>query len=88
MNQDELIKKFLCGERRGKASALSISGDVLYSYATAIAQHIDGRVVVNATRYSPTTSRHQSKLFREIPYPVIVKNVPRGESDLRPYLRG
>lgn len=88
MNQDELIKKFLCGERRGKASALSISGDVLYSYATAIAQHIDGRVIINVTRYSPTTSRHQSKLRREIPHAVTVENVPRGAPDLRPYLRG
>jgi hypothetical protein len=40
---------------------------VVYSYSTPIAWHIpDVGWIENATRYSVTTSRHQSKIFTAI----------------------
>jgi hypothetical protein len=47
--------------------ALVRTGDldyVIYSYATPIAWHANGEWTFSSTRYSPTTSQHQGRLYR------------------------
>lgn len=47
--------------------ALVRTGDldyVIYSYATPIAWHANGEWTKSSSRYSPTTSQHQGRLYR------------------------
>lgn len=56
----------------------------LFSYSTIIAQRFDnGSVILNATKYSPTTSRHQSLLLRGGLRMYEVTNIPIGTHELR-----
>ena len=59
-----IIDDFMRGATRGKASSLSIDGDILKSYATPIALRKDGQVFVNMKKYSSTTSTQQNALVR------------------------
>jgi len=56
----------------------------LFSYSTIIAQRFDnGTIIFNATKYSPTTSRHQSLLFRcGLCVYVKAANIPMGTHEL------
>ena len=56
----------------------------LFSYSTIIAQRFDnGTIIFNATKYSPTTSKHQSLLFRcGLCVYAEATNIPRGASNL------
>lgn len=54
-------------EREGRASSVSFNDGVLFSYNTAIAEHVTGAngetaLIVNKSNYSVTTSKHQSLL--------------------------
>lgn len=57
-------------------------GEDAYSYQTCIrTTNANGRPIYNATKYSRTTSRHQSACFgREVDSPgaIVLRNVPRG----------
>lgn len=44
-------------------SSIWTDGDSLWSYQTCIATKVQGKVYVNGTKYSPTTTRHQSGLM-------------------------
>jgi hypothetical protein len=74
-------------------SALRITPNAdAWSYGTRIVQRTDaGRVLVNGTQYSVTTSRHQTLAQRHLAElglldnAVTVRGVPRGAVDLRPY---
>lgn len=57
----------------------------LFSYSTIIAQRFDnGTIIFNATKYSPTTSRHQSLLFRSgLCVYVEATDIPMGAHELR-----
>lgn len=53
-------------DRDGRANSVSFGGGVLWSYNTAIAQHVTNErgehaVIFNDTQYSVTTSKHQGK---------------------------
>ena len=65
-------------------SAYSDHGSIVFSYATCIWQRILGGLTIgNVTRYSMTTSHHQSRAgVRQCD--VLLDNVPRGTSDLLP----
>ena len=73
--------------KKAKGSSVESTGDKLYSYGTVIAQHLpDGKTIGNASKYSVTTSRHQSQCnVRAANYTVT--GVPRGTTDLKPYLK-
>jgi len=86
MTTQNLVKEFLYGATKGKASSLRIEGDKLFNYGTVIAQRINGVVVLNATRYSMTTTKHQNRLKAELPNARTVNGVPMGTTDLTPYL--
>lgn len=76
-----------------KALNLEFTNNKLYSYATVIAQRLDdGRVIVNNTKYSCTTSRHQyylryylNKVYSENEL-IRINNVPRGTYNLERYI--
>ena len=59
-----------------------IIGDRVLSYGTCIKDVLpDGRIIVNATKYSATTTRHQSieaRMRNYKPADVVVTNVPIG----------
>jgi hypothetical protein len=59
----------------------------LYSYSTCIAQWVGDRVYLNCTKYSVTTSRHQS-LVKSIcnPYRIFHDDIPRGIQKLDKYI--
>ena len=77
------IEQFQKG-RAGKGSAMHSTGDKLYSYSTVILQRLDdGSIVGNTTKYSATTSKHQSRAnVRSYIGHKLLTNVPRGTDDL------
>ena len=60
----------------------------LYSYNTCIAQKINNKIWANETKYSTTTSRHQS-LVRTIcnPYKIQCEKIPINTVDLNKYIK-
>lgn len=85
MRTSELINNFIGGATKGKASNMHIDGDRLFNYNTVIAQYMGGRLVINKTKYSPTTTKHQNRLLREFTEAETVEKVPMNAWDLRPY---
>ena len=75
--------------RNLKSGALVCKNGVCYSYDTMIRQQtfIDGEPVSigNVTRYSVTTSKHQTKCGARS-CDILVDNVPMGATDLKPYV--
>lgn len=78
MTTIDLVENFVFGGRKGNASGgrLYISGDKLYNYGTCIAERKNGKIIVNITKYSPTTSKHQNRLIaildrENIPYDTV-----------------
>ena len=62
-NQDDLIHQFVeNGKTKGRASSVSIEGDVLISYRTPIAVRKDGNIYMVDQRFSNTTSKTQYKI--------------------------
>jgi len=69
----EVIEAFASGATSGAASKckyypqgrLRIEGDKLYNYDTVIAYWFNGIMLINGTRYSSTTSKHQNRLKRQ-----------------------
>lgn len=63
MTIQDLMRKFVQGETKGKASSVSIEGNKLYSYSTVICYRDNiGSYVMNTDKYSRTTSRQQTWL--------------------------
>jgi hypothetical protein len=87
MTTEQVMYNFLQGATKGKASSISIDGDKLFNYNTVIAQRINGVIVINTTRYSMTTTKHQNRLRREMPLARTVEDVNRGAQDLERYLK-
>lgn len=94
MRNSDLCIIFVNGTRdnvKGNSMSINFDGSKLYSYGTCIAQKLpNGSIIVNATKYSATTSKHQSYLRRAIPSErkthVTTKHVPFGAYDLTRYI--
>lgn len=95
MKNSEVAQSFAFNNvNEAKALNLEYTNNKLYSYSTVIAQRLnDGRVILNDTKYSCTTSRHQyylryylSKVYSENEI-IKVNNVPRGTYDLERYIK-
>lgn len=98
-NCEAVYAAWHAGHAHHAAPAIWTDGTTIYSYTTAIVTRPDAeslmpipaeRVVVNRTRYSPTTSIHQSALLSRIvsdwgAWPTIVTDLPFGATagDLR-----
>ena len=88
MRNQEVISKFAHFAESAATANVRSTGDKLFNYTTCIAQRHEGKVIVNVTRYSVTTSKIQNYLCRELSgYNVIeVTSVPIGTCNLVPYI--
>jgi hypothetical protein len=88
MRTNELVEAYVRGAESGKASGgrLYIEGTKLINYHTCLAEIKHGVFYVNMTKYSPTTSKHQNRLLRELrsygATPIILEAVPEGTQSL------
>lgn len=89
MKNQEVISKFVNFAESAATANVRSTGDKLFNYETCIAQHHGGKIIVNVTRYSSTTSKIQCYVRRELSvYDVIeVTSVPIGTCDLVPYIK-
>jgi hypothetical protein len=91
MTTYELVKEFIQGAEKGKASGgrLYIEGNKLMNYNTCLAEASGGVWYLNMTKYSRTTTTHQNRLHRELlgyrVLPVVLDDVPIGAQDLKSY---
>lgn len=86
MNTSDVGRAFW-SKRAATGSSVHSSGDKLFSYATVILQRLpNGQTIGNATKYSTTTSKHQSQTGVRMATHTVT-GVPRGVTDLRPYLK-
>ena len=89
MKNQEVISKFVNFAESAATVNVRSTGDKLFNYETCIAQRHGGKIIVNVTRYSVTTSKMQNYLRCELSgYDVTeVTGVPRGTCDLVPYIK-
>lgn len=66
MRNEEVVIAFSHRERaKSSTGSLWSTGDCLYSYSTCTAEYTkDGKLYVNLTKYSTTTSHHQTLVNR------------------------
>ncbi len=83
----EVVRQFLV-RGPGEGHNLVSDGQRLISYSIVIAQWIENQLIVNDSRYSKTTTKHQDILRRIQQQPMIrlVVGVPAGTYDLTNYL--
>lgn len=91
MRNKEVVEQFVNYRIASSGNGnLTSTGDRLYSYATCIAEWVayPHKIIVNATKYSTTTSCHQGMLryqiknFQNIPIVDYVHDIQRGTSKL------
>lgn len=88
MKNKDVIDAFLTGENHCKTGSMEfIPPDKLYSYSTCIAEYDDEELLVNMSKYSVTTTRHQSELIRQIgQIPcTLLTNIPRNIVSLKKF---
>ena len=94
MRNREVIKRFVQnGAKNATGSHMYYwpSQNILVNYSTALGQRLpDGRVLVNMTSYSRTTSGHQSTLCSELSRagiePIMLDEIRRNETNLAQYM--
>lgn len=86
MKNKDVVKGFKDGITCHSEHLCSVCNK-LYSYSTCIAQKVGDKIYLNETKYSCTTSRHQS-LVRNIcnPYKIFCKDIPIGIIKLDKYI--
>lgn len=94
MKNSEVCKVFANGANEGNGSNMRIFNNRLYSYNTCICERFaNGRgqynFIMNETKYSVTTSRHQYYLRYALRYENVIpaNNVPRGAESLSRYAK-
>ena len=94
MKNSEVCKVFVNGANEGNGSNLRIINNRLYSYNTCICERfVNGcghyNFIMNETKYSVTTSRHQYYLRYALRYENVIpaNNVPRGAESLSRYAK-
>jgi hypothetical protein len=73
MKNAEVIRKFVQGDTQGKGSNLYINNNNLVNYSTIIARRINGKIYLNNTKYSQTTSRIQNMIRNITPARLLVE---------------
>lgn len=81
-NTEAALSAFLAGKSARPAASIWSNGRTIYSYRTPIAERENGRVYLNRTRYSRTTTIHQNALAAALPDAVEVHNVPMGRDSV------
>ena len=89
MRNQEVISKFVNFAESAATANVRSTGDKLFNYETCIAQRHEGKVIVNVTRYSVTTSKIQNYLRSELSNKAVIEvtSVPRGTCNLVPYIK-
>ena len=86
ITNEDVVNSFYEG-KPNESDNMSTDGHKLLSYSTAIAERVvsDGKTVIikNVTRYSNTTSKHQSLLDK---FDYVVTDVPKDEQHLIKYM--
>lgn len=90
MKNADIIKSYVAGDEKARATNLRIEGEKLFNYSTCLAQrHIneDGEVLylVNATKYSKSSTTIQNMILNTLPHNQIVEvlvDVPQGARSL------
>lgn len=82
-NTKQAYAAWRAGKAARPANAIWTDGKTIYSYGTALVVQLDDdRVVLNWTRYSVTTTRHQSGLRELLAQDygdvVLLNGLPRG----------
>lgn len=72
VNTSKALAAWAAGKAHRSCNAIWTDGDSIYSYGTAIVVRVPGGLAFNATKYSPTTSGHQSALYAQLLPQVIV----------------
>ena len=81
-NTARVLAAWRAGKDDRRDRSVWTDGRTVYSYATAIMTRDDnGRIVFNATKYSPTTTNHQNGIRSVVTVDTVVSDVPRGASD-------
>jgi hypothetical protein len=82
LTNSQVADAFWKGQKAHNKSMTS-EGDKLFSYWTVILQRLpDGKIIGNETKYSNTTSRHQSEAWISRA-DILLDNIPRGTNDLK-----
>lgn len=89
MRNQDVIKAFVNNGKVAKGNSVFSTGDKLFSYNTIIAERINGKVYVNPTKYSVTTSKAQGYLRYELNGcgVEVSSNVPRNTQTLVNYIQ-
>ena len=82
MKQQELVEAFINGETAGTVKSLSIDGEQLIHYNTAIAERMGEKIILNYTRYSLATGKVQ-KMITDALDPSKLVHVSSVPSDTR-----
>jgi len=86
-NCQEVVRAWERGKACYKAPSIWTDGHRIMSYGTCIIQNVGGRLYLNRTRYSVTTSVHQNALAEYFGSRVIeIDGVPHGTRYLDPYV--
>lgn len=88
MQNKDVAKSFVKGVF-ATGSNFYTDGEKIFSYNTIVAQRTNGGYIVNTTKYSCTTSKHQTYLRRALEgfqVKETEKPVPYGATDLAKYV--
>jgi hypothetical protein len=67
---------------------VTATGDRLMNYSTCLIERVNGKFIVNETKYSVTTSKIQTYIYREMGSRwIAVNNVPQGSSSLERFVK-
>lgn len=89
MKNQDVIKAFVNHSESAHTLNVRSTGDKLFNYSTCLAQRHEGKIILNVTRYSASTSKVQYYLKYELDgYQVTeVSGVPMGTYDLTHYIK-
>lgn len=73
MRKRDLINAFINGAKKGRGSNLYIDGDHLVNYSTVIASRDGEKIILNAKKYSSTTSRNQNIVRKLTPKDLLIE---------------
>lgn len=86
MKNIDVIERFVNGGTKGKTANLFIEDNKLFNYNTCIAERNDSNesFVVNATKYSMSTTTIQNQLLRALAHDdiTVLADIPMGTQSL------
>lgn len=88
MTNKEVCNAFV-NKTNGQSGSMRTDGVKIYSYNTCIGEWVDGKIIINASKYSVTTSKQQNYLRGAASYKGYVETteyVPRNSGSLKSYL--